>query len=135
MQAEQHKQMMIMFQEQNQNMLKWQQEQAKIQQEQMRRQREQDEDKLTRMMEALTTQKQDKRIRCPKWEKNENPKHFFSRVKSWDLIEKGKGKYLQLLESLQESGRLKEKLRVELEEQNKMINPDDDDIIKIVIKN
>ena len=63
-------------------------------------------------------QKQEKQIRCPKWEKSENPKHFFSRFKRWDSIEKGKGKYLQFLESLQESGRLKEKLRVELEEQN-----------------
>ena len=65
-------------------------------------------------------QKQEKRIKCPKWEKNENPKHFFSRLKRWDSIEKGKGKYLQFLESLQESGRLKEKLRVELEDQNGM---------------
>ena len=80
-----------MLQEQNQNMLKLQQEQAKIQQEQMQSQQQQDEEKLTRMMEALTTQKRDKRIKCPKWEKNENPKHFFSRVKRWDLIEKGKG--------------------------------------------
>ena len=77
-------------------------------------------------------QKQEKRIKCPKWEKNENPKHFFSRLKRWDSIEKGKGKYLQFLESLQESGRLKEKLRVELEEQNGLINPDDDDVVMIV---
>ena len=118
MQAEQHKQMMIMLREQNQNMLQLQQDQAKIQQEQMQSQRQQDEEKLRRMMEALAMQKQEKRIKCPKWEKNENPKHFFSRLKRWDSIEKGKGKYLQILESLQESGRLKEKLRVELEEQN-----------------
>ena len=133
MQAEQHKQMMIMLREQNQNMLQLQQDQAKIQQEQMQSQRQQDEEKLRRMMEALAMQKQEKRIKCPKWEKNENPKHFFSRLKRWDSIEKGKGKYLQFLESLQESGRLKEKLRVELEEQNGLINPDDDDVVTIVI--
>ena len=60
MQAEQHKQMMIMLREQNQNMLQLQQDQAKIQQEQMQSQRQQDEEKLRRMMEALAMQKQEK---------------------------------------------------------------------------
>ena len=80
------------------------------------------------MMEALTMQKQQEvKIKCPKWEKDENQKNFFNRLKRWDVIVKTRGKYLQLLEALQASGRQKEKHRIELEEQNGLIDPEDED--------
>ena len=134
LQAEQQKQMMLLIQQHNQDMMKMQQAQVKLQQDQLKRQQEVDEERMNRMMEALQTQKQDKRVKCPKWEKDENPKHFFSRLRRWDTIDKGKGKYLLFIEALQESGRLKEKLRVELEEQNGLLDPDDENIIKLVIE-
>ena len=51
-------------------------------------------------------------MKCPKWENEENIKHFLNRLQSWNEIEKGRGKYLQLLEALQSSGRKKEKQRI-----------------------
>ena len=61
-------------------------------------------------------------------------KEFVTRLKKWDNIEKGNAKYLQLLESLQESGRQGEKQRVELEEHNGYLKPEEDDIISKVIE-
>ena len=54
-------------------------------------------------------------------------------MKRWNDVEKGKGKYLQLLESLQQSERKREKQRIELEEQNGYLKPENDDIILKII--
>ena len=119
-QAEQNKQMMMFFQQQNQDMMKLQQEQNEL--------------KMNQMMEVIKIQKQSEtKIKCPKWEKDENIKHFLSRLKRWNEIEKGKGKYLLLLESLQASGRKREKQRVELEVQNQKLDPEDENVIPNVI--
>ena len=40
---------------------------------------------------------------------------------------------MQLLEALQQEGRKKEKERIELEEQNNLINPEDENVIKEII--
>ena len=79
---------------------------------------------MNQMMEMMKIQKQkETKIKCPKWEKGENIKNFLNRLKRWDDIEKGNGEYLLLLESLQNSGRRREKLRVELEVQNNQLDP------------
>ena len=72
-------------------------------------------------------------VKCPKWEQDENVKHFLNWLKRWNDVEKGKGKYLQLLESLQQSERKREKQRIELEEQNGYLKPENDDIILKII--
>ena len=101
----------------------------------MNRQQTENERKMNEMMEMLRIQKQkETRIKCPKWEKEENIKNFLSRLQRWDEIETGRGKYLLLLESLQTSGRNKEKLRVELEVQNNKLDPENENIITNVIK-
>ena len=118
-QAEQNQQMMIFFQQQNQEMMKLQQDQSS--------------QKMNEMMDMLKIQKQrETKVKCPKWEKQENVKPFLSRLQRWNEIEKGKGKYLLLLESLQDSGRNKEKQRVELEVQNGMMDPEDENVINNV---
>ena len=62
------------------------------------------------MMEVIKIQKQSEtKIKCPNWEKEENIKHFLSRLTRWNEIVMGKGTYSLLLESLQESGRKREK--------------------------
>ena len=76
-----------------------------------------------------------KRIPCPKWGKEETYKSFSARLQHWDKHYKSKGKYLELLESLQETGRTTEKSRIELEVLNKLIDPDDDDVIAKIITN
>ena len=76
-----------------------------------------------------------RRIPCPKWTKDESFKSFSAHLKHWDKHYDSKGKYLEMLESLQETGRFTEKARIELEVRNGVINPDDDDVIlKIVTK-
>ena len=75
------------------------------------------------------------KVKCPKWEQEENVKNFLSRLESWNEIEKGKGKYLQLLEGLQISKRTKEKQRIELEAQNGLLDPADENIIVVIIEN
>ena len=74
-----------------------------------------------------------KPVKCPKWGKDESFRSFKRRLECWEKIEKGKGRYLQLLEALQQEGRKKEKERIELEEQNNLINPDDENVIKEII--
>ena len=104
LQGEQNKQMMIFFQKQNQEMMNRQEEQSLL--------------KMNQMMDMMKLQKQSEtKIKCPKWEKEENLKNFLSRLKWWNKIEQGKGKYLLPSESLQESERKREKHRVELEVQ------------------
>ena len=112
-QADQNQQFMRFMFEQNQAAIKQQQEQ---------------------MITALKNQKlNETKVKCPRWEKDENVKTFTSRLKRWDKVERGPVKYLQLLEALQDSGRKQEKRRLELEEENKVIDPDDDEIITTVI--
>ena len=66
---------------------------------------------MNQMMEMMTLQrKTETRVKCPRWDKDENVKNFLSRLKRWNEVEKGKGKYLQLLEALAESDRKVEKL-------------------------
>ena len=120
LQAEQNKQMMIFFQQQNQEMMNRQEEQSLL--------------KMNQMMDMMKLQKQSEtKIKCPKWEKEENVKNFLSRLKRWNEIEKGRGKYLLLLESLQESERKREKQRVELEVQNGQLDPENENVILNVI--
>ena len=89
---------------------------------------------MNQMMEMMKLQKQSEtRIKCPKWEKEENVKNFLNRLKRWNEIEKGKGKYLLLLEGLQESERKREKQRIELEVQNEQLDPENENVILNVI--
>ena len=87
LQAEQQKQMMILMQQQNQEMMRAQQEQNK---EIMRNQQEQNELKMNQMLEVLKMQKKETRIKCPKWEKDENIKNFISRLQKWNNVETNK---------------------------------------------
>ena len=73
LQAEQQKQMMILMQQQNQEMMRAQQEQNK---EMMKNQQEQNEVKMNQMMEVLKIQKRDTKVKCPRWEKEENIKNL-----------------------------------------------------------
>ena len=121
LQADQTKQMMMFLQQQNQEMHKMQQEQTEL--------------KMNQMMEIMKIQKQtETKVKCPRLEKDENVKNFLNRLKRWNEVEKGRGKYLQLLEALQESGRKSEKQRIELEEQNGLIDPEKENVIKDVIE-
>ena len=120
-QADQTKQMMMFMQQQNQEMMNMQKEQTQFQ--------------MNQMMEMLSVQKKtETKVKCPKWEKDENVKNFLSRLRRWNEVEKGKGKYLQLLEALSESNRTDEKQRIELEEQNGFINPEAENIITDIIE-
>ena len=65
LQSEQTKQMMMFMQQQNQEMMNMQKEQTQIQ--------------MNRMMEILSIQKKtETKVKCPKWEKEENVKNFLS---------------------------------------------------------
>ena len=64
-----------------------------------------------------------KKTKCPRWESTETFKSFLDRLEIWDKIEKGTGKYLDLIDSLQTSGRMKEKEKVEIEVRNNVIDP------------
>ena len=122
---------MLVFQQQQTQMMEKQQELILRQQQQ---QEAQNSLNMNRMMEMLKLQKtNDTKVKCPKWEEEENIKHFLNRLQSWNDIEKGRGKYLQLLEALQSSGRKKEKQRIELETQNGMLDPADENIILAVV--
>ena len=68
---------------------------------------------------------EDRKTKCPKWDKQEPLKRFAERLKLWNKIHGHKGKYLELLESLQSSDRTKEKERIELEVQNSLLDPRD----------
>ena len=82
-QADQNKQMLFL-QQQNKEMHTMQQEQT--------------DQKMNQMMEILKIQKQSEtKVKCPRWEKEENVKNFLNRLKRWNSVENGKGKYLQLL--------------------------------------
>ena len=92
-----------------------------------------------RMQEIIENLKNDQKddskyVKCPKWGKSEPFRAFKRRLENWDNIVKGKGKYLKLLESLQEEGRKKEKERIELEEQNSLIDPNNANVIKDIIE-
>ena len=56
-----------------------------------------------------------KKIKCPKWENKETFKSFSDCLRIWNDIEKGPGKYLDLIDSLQSTGKHKEKEKIELE--------------------
>ena len=123
---------MQLFQTQQTQMMQQQQE-LMLRQQQV--QEEQNLANMNRMMEVLKIQKANEtKVKCPKWEKGENVNNFLNRLQNWNEIEKGKGKYLQLLEALQSSERTKEKQRIELEAQNQMIDPSANDVIVVVIE-
>ena len=132
-------QQMEMFQEQQVQMIRRQQEvmleQQKQQQELLlqhqKAQEVQNVETMNKMIEMLKLQKSNEtRVKCPKWEKEEKVDNFLNRLKGWDEIEKGKGKYLHILEALQSSNRSKEKLRIELEVQNGTLDTSDDAVVK-----
>ena len=87
LQAEQQKQMMILMQQQNQEMMQAHQEQSKeiikAQQSQnkemMLTQQTQNESKMNQMMEMITIQKKtETKVKCPRWDKDENVKTFYA---------------------------------------------------------
>ena len=80
-----------------------------------------------------THDKTEKKVKCPRWAKEEPFKSFKSNLKIWDSCYHSKGKYLELLDSLQESGRIKEKQRVELEVQNGLLDPSEEEVIKKLV--
>ena len=88
------------------------------------------EENTNKLLEVMQNQSlNSRRIPCPKWSKEESYKTFSSRLKHWDKHYKSKGKYLELLESLQETGRTTEKARIELEVRNGVFDPDEEDVI------
>ena len=77
-----------------------------------------------------------KKAKCPKWDTNESLESFCDRLKIWNRVDtKNKNKYLELIDSLQESGKTKEKERCILEVRNGLLEADDVDIIPKMIKN
>ena len=55
-------------------------------------------------------------------------------MKLWNNAETHKTKFLDFTEALQESGRLNEKNKIDLEVRNKTLNPENPDIIKDIMK-
>jgi hypothetical protein len=101
----------------------------------MQIQQKQNSANLNRMMEMMKLQKaNESKAKCPKWEKEENVKKVLNGLENWDDVEKGWGGYIQLLEALQSSGRLKEKQGIELETQNSDLDPSDVNIVPLVIE-
>ena len=138
-QQEQFRQTMEMMQQQNNLMMKQMERQDQRYQKELedREMLKQTENK--RMQEIVENLKNDnkddtKYVKCPKWAKSEAFRAYKRRLENWDSIEKGKGKYLKLLEALQEEGRKKEKERIELEEQNNLIDPNSTNVIKDIIE-
>ena len=70
----------------------------------------------------------------PKWWKEEAFKSFASQLRHWESIYQSNGKYLELLDSLQETGRKDEKERIELEVMNQSIDPKDKNVIENIVK-
>ena len=62
-----------------------------------------------------------KKIKCPKWPVTDSFKSFKSNLLIWDKCHQSKGKYLELIDSLEESKRTMEKQKIELEVQNEHI--------------
>ena len=62
-----------------------------------------------------------------------NLQFFLERLRFWSKCENHKGKYLDLIKSLQDSGRIKEKERIENEVHNRVIDPNDQNVIEIII--
>ena len=56
------------------------------------------------VVDAVNKEKKDeKKSKCPKWDNTESIERFTTRLQLWDKITSHKGKYLYLLDSLQES--------------------------------
>ena len=68
-----------------------------------------------KLHEVAINHQDNRKTKCPKWEAEETVDSFVERLKLWDKLEKGKGKFLELMESLQSSGRKTEKEKVELD--------------------
>ena len=101
-----HQQTLLKQQEQNDERVRQQNLEMRQQhQESLRMQQDQNETRMNQLMETMKLNKSETKVKCPKWEKEENVKNFINRLKRWNDVEKGKEKYLQLLESLQESDR------------------------------
>ena len=93
-----------------------------------------EKEKTTKELIESLNKQQDKRIKCPKWSKNEEFESFAKQLQYWNKCQNTKGKYLELLESLEDSEREPEKRRIELEVQNEELNPDDEDIITKIVE-
>ena len=90
-----------------------------LQQERQEEKRNQEIEIQRKLLETLSVEKQDgRKTKCPTWDKNENISFFLERLKFWDSCENHKSKYLDLIKSLQESGRVQEKQRIENEIKN-----------------
>merc|ERR1711954_63064 len=88
-----------------------------------------------KMLDAVSKEtKIEKKTKCPVWTKEEPLKKYLPRLKIWNNIQNHKGKYLDLLEALQSSERIKEKDKIELEVQKGIINPEDSDVINAIIE-
>ena len=80
--------------------------------------------------------KSSKKAKCPKWDAQESLDSFCDRLEIWNNVDpESKTKYLDFIDSLQESNRKKEKERCILEVRNKAIEPQDPDIIPKMIAN
>ena len=95
-----------------------------------------DNDFKKKMIEAIGKEKKEevKKTKCPVWDKEESIEKYIPRLKIWDKMGKHKGKYLELLASLQSSGKKKEKDKIELEVQKGDIDPESDNVIQQIIE-
>ena len=85
------------------------------------------------MMETRENSTIERKTKCPAWDKSEPIKRFLPRLRIWNNIQKHNGKYLDLLEALQNSERKKEKDKIELEVQKNNLNPEDPQIMDNII--
>ena len=76
----------------------------------------------------------EKKVKCPRWPKGEPLKNFLSNLEIWDKCHVSRGKYLELVEALQESQRSIERQRIELEIQNGLLDPCDERIIQKLLQ-
>merc|ERR1711954_447291 len=86
---------------------------------------------LRRMIDHQT---KEKKVKCPRWLKTEPIKNFLSNLAIWNKCHNSKGKYLELIEALQESQRFSEKQRIELEVQNGLLDPCNENVVEHLIR-
>ena len=138
LEMEQQRETMEMMKQQNEIMMKnMMLEQKRLQMEEQKKEQMIliERERTKEIIDTLRNDKKNesKPVKCPRWCKGEDFRSFKRKLKLWDNIEKGKGKYLRLLEALQQEGRKQEKERIELEEQNGLIDPEADDVIEEII--
>ena len=86
------------------------------------------------MLEATKSHKNEKKTKCPVWDKQEPLKRYLPRLKIWNKIQTHDGKYLDLLEALQSADRKKEKDKIELEVQKGNLDPENENVVEMIIQ-